>query len=449
MNQSIASHPSSIHPIVSHPSTSHPIQQMVARQKSGEAVGIFSVCSANVHVIKAAMGACLMAQTPLLIEATANQVNQEGGYTGMTPLDFMAYVKGLAKEVGYPTDKLILGGDHLGPLTWLDLEAPEAMEKAVTLVVSYVQAGFSKIHIDTSMALRGDALPLSTGLIANRAARLVQAAEAAIPCNGEKPVYVVGSEVPIPGGAKEDHAIDVTSVADFEGTVAAFRSSFEQMGLQDAWQRVVAVVVQPGVEFSVASVTPYQREAAKALCQALQGHPNLVFEGHSTDYQTPEHLKQMVEDGIAILKVGPGLTFAMREGIYALEAMERVMFEHQPHQQSWFSEVLENAMVSEPNNWEKHYTGAHSQQRMARRFSYADRSRYYMGNGQVKKSLEQLIANLRNQQMPEPLISQFASVQYRKIRSGQLAIDPEAILQDHIMETLQDYILAVEPKRMV
>ena len=55
--------------------------------------GIPSICSAHPVVIEAAMRHAARLGLPVLIEATCNQVNQDGGYTGMTPDLFVAFVK--------------------------------------------------------------------------------------------------------------------------------------------------------------------------------------------------------------------------------------------------------------------------------------------------------------------------------------------------------------------
>ena len=65
-----------------------------AKNRSGQGGGIFSVCSAHHLVLEACMQQVLEAGTHLLIEATANQVNQFGGYTGMKPDDFPDFEDG-------------------------------------------------------------------------------------------------------------------------------------------------------------------------------------------------------------------------------------------------------------------------------------------------------------------------------------------------------------------
>ena len=179
--------------------------------------------SATAHpwVLKTA----LRGRNPVLIESTCNQVNQFGGYTGMNPLDFAAFVHRLAAENNFPTSRIILGGDHLGPSPWQDEPAERAMTHAVGMVQAYVQAGFTKIHLDTSMRLGGDdpAHPLDFELAADRTALLVKAAEE-VASPGTHLRYVIGTEVPIPGGATahEDN-VSVTKVDDVQRTLEVMR----------------------------------------------------------------------------------------------------------------------------------------------------------------------------------------------------------------------------------
>ena len=175
------------------------LEAVVRANRAGEGRGIYSLCSAHPLVLEACIDQALADGGPLLVEATCNQVNQEGGYTGMQAADFRRFVTGLATARGLPAERLILGGDHLGPNPWRHEPADAALAKAEALVRSYVEAGFTKIHLDASMGCAGDPEPLPPELIAARAARLALAGEAA----GGRPVYVIGTEVPVPGGAHE------------------------------------------------------------------------------------------------------------------------------------------------------------------------------------------------------------------------------------------------------
>ena len=279
-------------------------KNIIEAQKKGIPLGIYSACSANELVIEALMERALKDDDCILIEATANQVNQYGGYTRMKPLDFKELIFSLATKVSFPKEKIILGGDHLGPLTWKDLDSKKAMEEAKVLIQQFVLAGFTKIHIDTSMHLGDDDknIKLDTRVVAKRGAVLCEAAEKvyeqlkSINPNAIQPVYVIGSEVPIPGGSQgEEESIQVTKATDLKETVEAFKEAFYYSNLQAAWESVIAVVVQPGVEFGDESIHEYNRDSAKELTATLKDYPNIVFEGHSTDYQTAKALKKWLK----------------------------------------------------------------------------------------------------------------------------------------------------------
>lgn len=431
---------------------SNPISVLLQNRGTTREAGIYSCCSANPFVIRAALRRAAQTGTVALVEATANQVNQYGGYTGMTPEDFHRYLYKIAAEEGFPPECLLCGGDHLGPLSWQHLPEREAMDEAKKLVRAYVLAGFSKIHIDATMRVADDDpnVRLADETIARRGAALCLQAETAFAeyhashPDAPAPIYVIGSEVPIPGGAQENEdTVSVTSACDLAASVDAFHAAFCRAGLQDAWQRVVAVVVQPGVEFSDASVVCYDRAAAAQLTESLSRYPQLVFEGHSTDYQPKQCLRKMVEDGIAILKVGPALTFGLREGLFALEKIERELLRLREFVASNFSAVLDQVMLENRKNWEKYYHGDFTEQRFARAFSYSDRARYYLTDARVTAAVEQLLGNLDRIGIPPALLSQYLHTQYLRVRDGQLRPCAADILIDHIGDFIDDYLYAV------
>ena len=132
------------------------LRGMIAKRRAGIMCGIPSYCTANRLAIEAILEQAKRFDDHILIEATANQVNQFGGYTGMRPADFTKFVYEIADTTGFPREQIVLGGDHLGPLTWAELAEAEAMANAVRLVKEFVLAGFKKIHLDTSMKLADD-----------------------------------------------------------------------------------------------------------------------------------------------------------------------------------------------------------------------------------------------------------------------------------------------------
>ena len=419
---------------------------LVARHKSGQACGIYSVCSAHPLVLEASCVHALDTGVDvLLIEATCNQVNQDGGYTGMTPDLFRDFVHGIAKGVDFPIERLLLGGDHLGPNPWTALPAEEAMAKAEVLIEQYVAAGFRKIHADCSMSCADDPTPLPEDVIARRAARLIKIAEATqARVGGEPCVYVIGTEVPVPGGAAEDlPELEPTTPEAARATLEAHRVIFEAEGLSDAWPRVIGIVVQPGVEFDHHKVIDYDRSKAVALSAAMDDQPHVVFEAHSTDYQTPKALKALVEDHFAILKVGPGVTFALREALWALDAIEREWIGED--KASGFRNIAIERMTAEPKNWAKYYHSTGEALRFDLQYSLSDRIRYYWPDAQIAAAQARMFEALTAAPPPMALVSQYLPQANAALRDAGLPATPSNLVIAHIGATLEIYRAACTP----
>jgi D-tagatose-1,6-bisphosphate aldolase subunit GatZ/KbaZ len=417
----------------------HEIQALIRRHRAGEACGITSVCSAHPLVVEAALRHALLHDTPMvLFEATCNQVNQDGGYTGMRPAGFVEFVHAIADQVGLPRSRIVFGGDHLGPNPWTSLAADAAMDKAEAMVDAYVAAGFHKIHLDCSMACAGDPVPLPEAEIVRRAVRLCLAAEAACErTGGIPPVYVIGTEVPTPGGATEAiEGLAVTTPEAALATIAAHRRAFEEAGLASAWERVIASVVQPGVEFDHHDVIDYRPEKASELSEAIESVPGLVFEAHSTDYQTRASLRALIRDHFAILKVGPGLTFALREALWALDAIENEWIP--AHRRAGLRTVTLERMREKPAQWRRYYRAEGQALQIDMQYSLSDRIRYYWPDPVVESARERLFANLAEQPPPMPLLSQYLPGALPLLRSGA-ARDPKAWVVAHVMTVLDDY----------
>lgn len=413
---------------------------LIADNRKGIAKGMYSVCSANADVLEACFKQAKSDGSILLVESTSNQVDQFGGYTGMKPADFVQYVNSIARKVDFPEEKILLGGDHLGPNAWQNLPAEEAMAKSKVLIEAYVKEGYQKIHLDTSMFCADDegdrkkALP--DEVVASRTAVLCRVAEntwAKYRKDSPKPIYIIGTEVPVPGGAQEEEdEVVPTAPGNAEQTIRITKKYFIKAGLADAWERVVGLVVQPGVEFGDDQVFNYQREKAKGLSEKIMEFDKLVFEAHSTDYQTEVDLKALVKDHFCILKVGPWLTFAYREALFALEAMEIEMLGKEHKELSKLCETLEKVMLKEPKYWEKYYPGNVKQQSFKRKYSFSDRSRYYWPMAELESSRSRLFENLRKNKIPFSLLSQYMPVQFYQVCEGRISADPKELLHSYI-----------------
>jgi D-tagatose-1,6-bisphosphate aldolase subunit GatZ/KbaZ len=428
------------------------LAEIVQRQKQGKPRGIYAACTANAYAIRAVLRQAARDGTVALVESTASQVNPAGGYTGLTPARFRHQVLQIAAESGVPPHRVILGGDHIGPHPWRHEDAERALPKASGLAAACVAAGYRKIHLDTTTPCDNDprqadgTLPLE--LVSRRAADLCRMAEQTARKTGiAPPFYVIGSDVPTPGGG--DMAMGVAPVTDLRNVrdyVAACRRAFEAEGLETAWQRVLALVVQTGADFSPVAVHPYDTDRMQPLVAYIRQTKHLVFEAHSTDYQTPNALARMVTDHVGILKVGPALTYAMRKALFVLADIEKEMLGGRKSIQcSHLPEIMERLMMADPGYWQSYYQGTEKEMAHLRRNAYSDRIRYYWSCPEADTALHRLIANLRLYVPPLSLITERLPGTGQKIRAGHLANDPESIVLDRIAAVTTMYARACQP----
>lgn len=419
------------------------LDQIVREKMLPEPQGMFSICSSNIQVLRACMKRASMIGGPLLIESTCNQVNQFGGYMNMTPVQFAEYVETIADETGFPHERILLGGDHLGPSAWKQEPAESAMQKSADLIRACIRAGYRKIHLDASMPCGDDPSPLPPEIVAEREARLCRAGIEAQEMQGGKITdlaFVVGTEVPTPGGSSdEEQPLHISTVKETGENITAIREAFRKNHLEAAWERVRAFVVQPGVEFSDSHIHIYEHEKARALSTFIEGYENLIYEAHSTDYQTGASLRQMVEDHFAILKVGPELTHALREALFSLEEIEKEIYHGSTMPLSGLKAVLDEAMTANPQFWKQYYSKDSRIQFIQRRYSLLDRSRYYLNSPKVGEALRVLKNNLSKIDIPVSLISQFFPDQTVKIKEGMIEKTYQGLIEARIFDVFDRY----------
>ena len=415
------------------------LEDLAPLRLAGTPRGITSVCSAHPVVLRATLRHGHRTGARVLIEATCNQVNHEGGYTGMNPADFAALVTRIAAEEGCPAAQITLGGDHLGPNPWRDRPAEEAMAQAEAMVAAYVAAGFRKLHLDCSMGCAGEAEALDDETTAHRAARLAAVAEGAAREAGlPAPLYIIGTEVPPPGGA--DHVLDTVTPTAPEAaarTLAIHRAVFAEAGLDAAYARVIGLVVQPGVEFGNHNVIRYDRAAAQDLTRVLDDAPQFVFEAHSTDYQGVAPLTELVADGFPILKVGPELTFVLREALYALDLIASDLLPDYGNRPLMLA--MERVMLAEPSNWQRHYGGDAAQARLLRHYSLSDRIRYYWPAPEAEAAVAHLLSSLHGERVPLPLLMQHLP---GAEHFADTPLDPVDVLIWRVIRSLEAYRIA-------
>lgn len=420
------------------------LSQLKLRHLNHEIGGLFAVCSSHPLVLETAMEMAVEGNRPLLIEATANQVNQSGGYTGMTPTDFAALASNLAESTGLPPHRLFIGADHLGPHVWKHEAAASAMEKSIDLANLCVVAGFHKIHLDTGIGCKDDPSGiLGIETAADRAAILCKAAEKAAVNRADenRPLYVIGNEVPLPGGGLEEGGSpSVTDPGGLAASLEQYEKAFHRHGISAAWQRVMAIVVQPGVDFGDLAVAAYDRSQTSKLSAAHRFLPGfMTYEIHATDFQTSAALREMVEDHFLLLKVGPCLTFSFREAVFALANIENAL----PgiKDRSNIAEVMEKLMKTQPVHWRSHYRGEEDMLSFLRAFSYRDRIRYYWAFPEATTAFNKLCENLEKT-IPLTLLRQYFPDLLSEIQSGPLVSNPRSLIKRRIRNALAPYAAA-------
>ena len=411
------------------------LRDVIARSRAGEVVAIPSICSAHPEVLRASLALAERLDRPIVIEATSNQVNQEGGYTGQHPADFAAMVTKLAREVGASSDRIVLGGDHLGPQAWRAGPPDVAMAKAAEMVAAYVAAGFTKIHLDCSEGCAGEPAQLGDAQAAERAAALAAACHEAA-ADPATLLYVVGTEVPPPGGARADEEGDIvpTQPGAARATLDAHAEAFHAAGLRDDIAQIGGLVVQPGVEFSPMQVHHLPPERDPGLREATRGW-TICLEAHSTDYQRPGAYRRLAELGFGFQKVGPALTFAWRQAIYALDILRGLAGWGPPIVQP----VMERLMLDDPGKWRGHYHGDEAETRIARHFGLADRIRYYWPHPDARRAVIALREDLDGRRLAGPLLAQVFDGRTLEMTGGDFT--PNALITAEVQRALRPYFL--------
>lgn len=409
------------------------LRQIITRNRAGETIAIPSVCTAHPDALEASLTLAETLDQPIVVEATSNQVNQDGGYTGLTPADFISFVKDIAQKSHVTHERILFGGDHLGPQAWRKLPAEQAMEKAHRMVTDYAAAGFTKIHLDCSEGCAGETPQLPDEITATRSAALAATALKHAP-NPADLIFVIGTEVPPPGGARTDDHGDIppTTPDSAKATLDAHRHAFTAAKIP--LDLIGGLVVQPGVEFSPMEVHHLPRARDPHLLDALQDWPQVCLEAHSTDYQHAQAYPRLAQLGFAFQKVGPALTFAWREALYALDTIRA--------QNGWATgpslpDVMEEVMLANPAHWQAHIHG--SDQRLQRHFGLADRIRYYWPDTRAREAVTRLVTDLADKRLPDPLLlAHFRAEEIATARKSRHPL-PRALALARVQTALRPY----------
>jgi len=276
---------------------------------------LLGICPVSRSTIKASIKCADFLNFPLMFIATLNQVDIDGGYTGLTQKDFVNLVRRECEEAGF-SGPTIIALDHGGP--WLKdrhvvekLELEEALEQVRKSIEACIKAGYDLLHIDTTVDiwLEGN---LSIETIAERTADLIEYAEAVRRENDAPRLsYEVGTEE-VHGG--------ITSPQLFRKFITELKRGLKKRGLENVWPCFIV----GNVGTYLAPKNKFDSEKARTLVKVAKTY-NLYLKGHYTDYvSNPEDYPKA---GMGGANVGPEFAQAEYAALDELAELEKTLYD--------------------------------------------------------------------------------------------------------------------------
>ena len=303
---------------------------------------LFAACPNSLSVIKASFRAAKRNNAPIYFATTLNQVDCDGGYTGMTQSEFTKILRREADAVHY-TGPYIVAIDHGGP--WLkDKQTQErwdterAMDGVKKSYEAAILAGYDLIHVDPTVDIflpKGEIIDIH--VVAKRTVELILHAETFRKAQGLAPIsYEVGTEE-VHGGLADPTTFD-TFLHDLkEGLAAA--------GLGDVWP--CFIVGKVGTDLHTTTFDP---EVAKDLTAKVRPYGSYIKGHYTDDVSNPEAYP---ESGMGAANVGPEFTMNEYDALAELEEEEKKQYEAgRIPQLSHITDVLWQK-VYESGRWKK------------------------------------------------------------------------------------------------
>lgn len=360
-------------------------------KKTGLKRTIFAACPNSMAVMKAALNSAKRCNAPIKFATTLNQVDLDGGYTGLTPKQFVDKIKQLAKAINLQSPVLI-AIDHGGP--WLkdshrkeNLNYEETMERVKKSFEAAIEAGYDLIHVDPTIDVtlpKGDIIAIET--VAKRTVILIKHCEAYRLQKGlPKIAYEVGTEE-VHGG--------LVDLSVFNKFFVLLKEGLEREGLSDAWP--CFVVGKVGTDLHT---TEFDAEVAKTIVDIAANYGS-VIKGHYSDNVTnPEAYPKA---GMGGANVGPEFTECEYEGLMELEEIENQLFRegHVP-KMSGIKQTLWNAVISSGRwvKWlekEENSKDFYTNELERQEWLVKTGCRYIWQNPEVVSSRAELYENLEN-----------------------------------------------------
>ena len=393
--------------------------------------GLPSFCTSNFDVLKIIIKFSKIHQLPVLIESTSNQVNQFGGYTGLTPATFKKKIEYIRKKEKLNKNYLLLGGDHLGPLPWKNLTEDRAMKNAGILIKKYVEAGFDKIHIDTAILCSGQK-SLTRSKIISRCDALIKKINSN---NLVNKILVVGTEVPFAGGG--DHVkTSITKLENIKKEYQMYRMIFKTF--KSLYRKTFGLVIDPGISYGNENITKSKFKNFNIKTKFSKKN-NFVFEAHSSDYQSLKDLKKLNNLNFKFIKVGPELTFYYLKAALYMEKIESKLF----HKKSNLKKIISIRMNKNQKYWKDYYK---KRSEFFKFNSYLDRVRYYWSDKKVNNAKKMLFKNIDTIDVSKFIKINRLSQKDIYIKKKLNLSNADYLVYHYLKKSLEKYYLAFDYK---
>ncbi|MGN1240583.1 MAG: class II D-tagatose-bisphosphate aldolase non-catalytic subunit, partial [Paludibacteraceae bacterium] len=312
------------------------------KSKTGVSRTLFAACPNSLSVIKASFRAAKRNNAPIYFATTLNQVDCDGGYTGMTQSEFTKILRREAEAVHYE-GPYIVAIDHGGP--WLkDKQSIErwsteqAMEGVKKSYEAALLAGYDLIHVDPTVDIflpKGEIINIH--VVASRTVELIAHAEAFRKAHNLPAIsYEVGTEE-VHGGLADPKTFD-TFLTDLKAGLAA-------AGLSDVWP--CFIVGKVGTDLHTTTFDP---EVAKELTAKVRPYGSYIKGHYTDDVSNPEEYPL---SGMGAANVGPEFTMNEYDALAELEQEEQKQYEAgRIPQLSHITQVLWQ-QVYESGRWKK------------------------------------------------------------------------------------------------
>lgn len=303
---------------------------------------IFAACPNSPTVIRASLRAAKRNNAPIYFAATLNQVDCDGGYTGMTQEDFTRLVRFETERVHF-TGPVIVAIDHGGP--WLkDRQRTEkwstkdAMDGVKKSFEAAVLAGYDLIHVDPTVDInvpKGEIIDIH--VVAARTVELIAHTEAFRKSKGLPAIsYEVGTEE-VHGGLADE--------TTFDTFISELKKGLINAGLPDIWP--CFIVGKVGTDLDT---TLFDGEVAKRLTSKVRPLGSYIKGHYTDDVANPEDYPLC---GMGAANVGPEFTISEYRALCELEGMEKEY--HQEGRVAVLSHMKDILLeeVHESHRWEK------------------------------------------------------------------------------------------------